>query len=229
MHFIHLALRRLGWWGIVSSYLLTLIATALLYAGVIGGDIEESERSLIAILLFVVATYFFARNLYGKGKLDDSLFYAYPITSLSEVQDSVTQLGAARYFIGNASRMKSSREWSTLLNQYRYAVMIETAFHPSLSTESRESRGFGWDLILGVKYTNGLVQFVQITPGSNGLFETMQFLKPFAAAGTPVDGDFEKYLNAKEQFTRRSWIKMCLLIFVIIVPFIFISVWFAGA
>lgn len=124
--------------------------------------------------------------------------------------------------------MKRTPDWETLGEQYSYAKHSETAHDPALDQQRRSAKWFGRETILGVKYKDGLAQFVQIEPVSNDLFEAIECIKPFVGKGTPVYGEFEALKNAQPQFTTKRWTILIAIIFVITALFLLGSVLIVG-
>lgn len=229
MQYIHSLLQKLGPWGVAGSYLLSLIFIVLLYFGVIAEDqLEQTDRTILAVVLFLAITYTYARHFYASGKLDESLFYTYPITTLSEIENNVQVQQVESFYIGVASRIRNVPSWENLGKQYYYAKSTKTAYDPNINKNRQSIKLFGNEKVFGVRYANGLVQFTQIEPVSNDLFETIELITPFASKGVPVYGDFEKLKDAQPKFTTKRWIKMITIIFVVVVTFMLISVFIAG-
>ena len=229
MYYIHILLQKLGTWGMIASYLLALFFIILLYLGVVAKDqLEQADRTILAIVLFFTITYTYARHFYASGKFDESLFYTYPITTLTEIKNNAQSQGGESFYIGKVAKMADVIDWQTLREQYGYAKNIMTAYDPSVNKNRQSIKLFGQEKVLGIKYKNGLAQFMQIEPASNDLFEAVEFITPFVNGGVRVAGDFERLKNVPPQFTTKNWIKMIAIIFVVVVSFMLVSVFIAG-
>ena len=229
MYYIHSLLQRLGTWGLAGSYLLSLVIIILIYFGVIIEDqLEQTDRTILAITSFLAITYLYTKHLYASDKLDKSLFYTYPITTLNEIKNNVQSRQIESFYIGATSKIQKVSGWENIAKQYFYATNTITAYNPDIDRNRQSLKLFGNEKVLGVKYTDGLFQFTQIEPISNDLFESIEYLKPFVSEGIHVHGDFEKLKNAQSQFTAKRWIKMIVIIFVVIVIFGFISIFISA-
>lgn len=229
MQYIHNLLHQHGNKGVVISLLVLLASLGILYFER-GTTNLLGQSELITVLLgaIVIMTYLYVRHFFSVRKLDTSLFYSYPITTLTEIKATSESLGVDSFYIGSLAKMRQDPLWKHIEKNYLYAKSTMTQYHPSLDKYRQPPHLFGAEKVLVVRYKNNLVQCKQIMPITNDLFEVIEFLKPFLQNGVPIHGEYEKLKNAKSQFTTQNWFKIFLLAIAIIIPFIFISVFIAG-
>lgn len=231
MNYIHYTLQRMGKWGIILSYLASLVFIALLYSGVTADELlEPFERTLTSVVLLVFLTYQLFIQLRSLGNLDESLFFSYPLTTLEEIKRNAETKGINALYIGKVAQMKRFVDWNVISKHLKSAVNLKQSYDPNVERKENTSvpSFLPADNVLGVKYADDLYQFVQLRTASNDLHLAIRLIDKYRDKGTRVDGNYEKLKDTPEQFTPKRWLKMILVIFVVTFTFMLVSVYIAG-
>lgn len=231
MDYVHYTLQRMGKWGIILSYLASLVFITLLYLGIIAGDLlEPLERTLGSVVLVLFLTYQLFNQLKLLNSLDESQFFSYPLTNLEEATRNVEDKGINALYVGKVAQMSKFIDWNKISKHLKSAVNLKQSYDPNVEHQENTSVSIFLpaDNVLGIKYSDGLYQFVQLRTTSNDLHLAMQLINKYRDMGIRVDGNYEKLKVAPEQFTPRRLRKMIIVIFVVTVTFILVSVYTAG-
>lgn len=231
MNHIHYLLQRMGKWGIILSFLASLFFIALLYLGIIAEELlEPFERTLTSVVLLLFLTYQLFNQLRSLNNLNEALFFSYPLTTLEEVDRNVESKGVNALYIGKVAQMKKFVDWNEISKYLKSAVNLKQSYDPNVKHQENTSvpSFLPADNVLGVKYADGLYQFVQLRAASNDLHLAILLINKFRDGGTRVDGSYERLKDASEQLTPKRWLKMILVIFMVTVTFMLISVYIAG-
>ena len=190
-------LRQFGKPGITAAYVLGLVSIALLAANIFPKDLFSlEERIFYSVIGVVGATYTFIRTILSMAKVKLELFVHYPITSLAVAKNSAENIEAL--YIGTKKGIKSITPWSFIYPQFIALLQSSVFFDPSVAGYQSAKI---WK-VLGVRYKNGLFQFVPL--GVLEMYDAVQFVKEHAEAGMRIDGQYESLKNTEHHFTNKS-------------------------
>ena len=190
-------LRQFGKPGITAAYVLGLVSIALLAANIFPKDLFSlEERIFYSVIGAVGSTYIFIRTILSMAKVKPELFAHYPVTSLAVVKSSAENIEAL--YIGTKKGIKSITPWSFIYPQFIALLQSSVFFDPSVAGYQSAKI---WK-VLGVRYKNGLFQFVPL--GVLEMYDAVQFVKAHAEAGMRVDGQYESLKNTEHHFTNKS-------------------------
>jgi len=137
-------------------------------------------------------------------------------------------MGQQAAFIGSQVMLLKTPEFAEIFVDYKNIKKNSLYYDKKIDYNQRLTKWNPGSKLLAVKYQDNKFQFSELRTVSNERYLAVQFLKKLEEQGVRMEGEYKSLKNIPQQFTKKSWITMSILIGVVTFIFIIVSIIVVG-